>query len=288
MQYQDTGGAAYLARIYGTEEDQVNCPFYNKIGACRHGERCSRVHNKPTFSQTVVIPHMYNSPYAAMVLSGGDLGRIDMDALQAEFDDFYAEVFEECSKFGEIEEMQVAENLGEHLLGNVYVRYEDEEEAEKCLTELYGRNFAGRQLVCEYSPVVEFTEARCRQYDEGHCSRGGYCNFMHVKPVSKMLRDHLKKRHGYGKKSSDMERGYGGGQGREGDRRSRDGDRRRDHDRYRDDRRDHDRRDHDRRDHRHRDRRDYDRDHDRRRRRDSGSRDRRRRHRSSSGSRSRR
>lgn len=30
---------------------RVNCSFYFKIGACRHGDRCSRLHNKPTFSQ---------------------------------------------------------------------------------------------------------------------------------------------------------------------------------------------------------------------------------------------
>ena len=36
------GGATHLARIHGTEEDKVNCPFYFKIGACRHGDRCSR------------------------------------------------------------------------------------------------------------------------------------------------------------------------------------------------------------------------------------------------------
>ncbi len=30
---------------------RVNCSFYFKIGACRHGDRCSRIHNKPTFSQ---------------------------------------------------------------------------------------------------------------------------------------------------------------------------------------------------------------------------------------------
>eukprot|EP01047_Picozoa_sp_COSAG01_P099181 COSAG01_NODE_29244_length_642_cov_0.732965_1_plen_73_part_10 len=40
------GGAGRLARIFGTEEDKVNCPFYFKIGACRHGDRCSRLHNK--------------------------------------------------------------------------------------------------------------------------------------------------------------------------------------------------------------------------------------------------
>lgn len=36
---------------------RVNCSFYFKIGACRHGDRCSRLHNKPTFSQvTFTLP----------------------------------------------------------------------------------------------------------------------------------------------------------------------------------------------------------------------------------------
>jgi splicing factor U2AF subunit len=39
-----------LAKKYGTEDDKVNCPFYFKIGACRHGDSCTRLHNKPTLS----------------------------------------------------------------------------------------------------------------------------------------------------------------------------------------------------------------------------------------------
>lgn len=30
--------------------------------ACRHGDRCSRLHNKPTISQTILIPNMYQNP----------------------------------------------------------------------------------------------------------------------------------------------------------------------------------------------------------------------------------
>ena len=47
--------AKHLARIHGTEEDKVNCPFYYKIGACRHADRCSRLHHKPAFSPTLLI-----------------------------------------------------------------------------------------------------------------------------------------------------------------------------------------------------------------------------------------
>lgn len=38
---------------------RVNCSFYFKIGACRHGDRCSRLHNKPTFSQ-VCFPFVFS------------------------------------------------------------------------------------------------------------------------------------------------------------------------------------------------------------------------------------
>lgn len=53
--------AEYLASIFGTEKDKVNCSFYFKIGACRHGDRCSRIHNKPTFSQTIVLQATYSN-----------------------------------------------------------------------------------------------------------------------------------------------------------------------------------------------------------------------------------
>ncbi|CAH0365325.1 unnamed protein product [Pelagomonas calceolata] len=61
------GGATHLARIHGTEEDKVNCPFYFKIGACRHGDRCSRQHHKPPFSQTMIVQHMYQNPASRTV-----------------------------------------------------------------------------------------------------------------------------------------------------------------------------------------------------------------------------
>ncbi len=33
--------------------------------------------------------------------------------------------------------------------------------------------YSGRPIVCEFSPVTDFREARCRQYDEATCGRGG-------------------------------------------------------------------------------------------------------------------
>jgi len=164
---------------------QVNCPFYYKIGACRHGERCSRVHIKPAFSQTVLIPHMYARPPP-----GADgLPVDDYD----HFENFYEEILDELSKYGPIEELNVLENMGDHLIGNVYVKYKTEEGGEKCCTSLRGRYYGGQMLMPEFSLVTNFREARCRQFDEDQCARGGYCNFMHIRRTSKSLRKKLRK-----------------------------------------------------------------------------------------------
>ncbi|KAG5180830.1 hypothetical protein JKP88DRAFT_323167, partial [Tribonema minus] len=187
------GGAEHLARIHGTEEDKVNCPFYYKIGACRHGDRCSRQHHKPPFSQTLLLSHMYQNPASALLAAGGDPNAIDQDAANDEFEDFYEEVYEELCKFGSVEEMHVCDNLGDHLVGNVYIKFSDEEDADAALKGLFGRWYGGRPMVPEFSPVNDFREARCRQYDEGTCGRGGQCNFMHVRHVSKDVVRYLDK-----------------------------------------------------------------------------------------------
>jgi splicing factor U2AF subunit len=187
------GGAEHLARIHGTEEDKVNCPFYFKIGACRHGEKCIRQHHRPPFSETVIVKHMWANPMCAIASAGGDPSTIDKVAYQENFDEFYEEVFEEFMNYGKIEDVQVCENLGDHMVGNVYVKYYDEEHAEAALSALNGRFYAGRVLSCEYSPVTDFREARCRQFDENTCARGPYCNFMHVCEPSRKLRNYLDK-----------------------------------------------------------------------------------------------
>ena len=89
----------------------------------------------------------------------------------------------ELSKFGRIDSLSVCDNLGDHMVGHVYCKFFDEEEAADALNVLNGRYYDGRKMEVEFSPVTDFREAKCRDYDEGGCSRGGFCNFMHVKPV---------------------------------------------------------------------------------------------------------
>ena len=61
----------------------------------------------------------------------------------------------------------------------------DEDAAARALQGLSGRFYAGRPILVEFSPVTDFREATCRQYEENTCTRGGYCNFMHLRPISK-------------------------------------------------------------------------------------------------------
>jgi len=36
-------------------------------------------------------------------------------------------VFAELAKYGEVDEVVVADNIGDHMIGNVYIKYQSEE-----------------------------------------------------------------------------------------------------------------------------------------------------------------
>lgn len=66
------------------------------------------------------------------------------EQLQEDFDLFYEDIFMELAKFGEIEEMVVCDNVGDHLVGNVYVQYTYEEQAGNAVDDLNKRFYAGK------------------------------------------------------------------------------------------------------------------------------------------------
>lgn len=176
--------AEHYVSVYGTEKDKVNCPFYVKAGACRHGDRCSRVHNKPVFSQTILLQNLYQSPAqicATAAAHGLPEPQIPDEDRANHFDDFYFDVFDEMSKYGSIDNIYVCENLAEHLSGNTYVKFSDEESAGAALKAVQGRWYAGCQVRSEFSPVTDFREGKCRPFQrDGHCERGNFCHFMHL------------------------------------------------------------------------------------------------------------
>eukprot|EP00437_Effrenium_voratum_P037982 CAMPEP_0181478554 /NCGR_PEP_ID=MMETSP1110-20121109/42808_1 /TAXON_ID=174948 /ORGANISM="Symbiodinium sp., Strain CCMP421" /LENGTH=248 /DNA_ID=CAMNT_0023603923 /DNA_START=62 /DNA_END=805 /DNA_ORIENTATION=+ len=174
------------------EEDRVNCPFYLKIGACRNGDRCNRAHMKPTSGNTILIPHMYPCIPEAMAVANDDEWDDETYARQQEhLESFYEEVFLELAKFGEIEDMVVVDNVSEHMLGNVYCKYFNDNDADKAAQQMDKRFYGSRLIAVEYSPVTDFREARCRAFHETRCARGGLCNFMHIKHIPKAVKRNI-------------------------------------------------------------------------------------------------
>uniref|UniRef100_A0A2V0UNK5 Splicing factor U2af small subunit B-like protein n=1 Tax=Quercus pubescens TaxID=39471 RepID=A0A2V0UNK5_9ROSI len=116
---------------------------------------------------------------------------LDPRHIQDHFEDFYQDLFDELSKYGHLESLNICDNLADHMVGNVYVQFREEEHAANALRNLNGRFYSGRPIIVDFSPVTDFREATCRQYEENVCNRGGYCNFMHLKKISKELRRKL-------------------------------------------------------------------------------------------------
>lgn len=50
------------------------------------------------------------------------------------------------AEFGEIEDLIVCENIGDHLVGNVYVKYTSEYYAEGCFNALQNLSYENRPL----------------------------------------------------------------------------------------------------------------------------------------------
>jgi len=188
---------------------------------------------------------MYHNPAAMTQIVDGQSLEYDDSETQQHLEDFYEDVHAELSRFGEIEEMHVCDNISEHLIGNLYCKFSNEDESQKALQNLNGRFYGGKPIFAELSPVTNFRDARCKDYDKNECTRGGYCNFLHIRRIGRELQRMLysagpKKR----SKSRSPERS------RDKDRDSRrhrdDRDKDRDSRRHRDDRDRDDRRDRDR------------------------------------------
>ena len=128
-----------------------------------------------------------------------------------EFIDFFEDVLDELALHGRVDDMLIVHNAGEHLQGNVYVRFRTEEECADALKAVQGRWYRGRRVEGEFSPVTDFSEAVCGMFRGGFCERGEFCNFIHARPLTRELRRRLKEA---GEKRRERV-GEGGGRGRE-------------------------------------------------------------------------
>ena len=66
--------------------------------------------------------------------------------MQSAVQDFYEDIFEELAKYGEIENLNVCDNLADHMVGSVYVKFADENGAAAALQAMQGRYYGGRPI----------------------------------------------------------------------------------------------------------------------------------------------
>ncbi|CAG8587022.1 12879_t:CDS:2 [Funneliformis caledonium] len=166
---------------YGTEKDQVNCPFYLKTGACRYGDSCGRYHPYPEKCCTILIKNMYEG-MPVQLADENDDDDLEFDEVEAEkhYFDFFEDVHTEFQQYGNIVQFKVCNNFQQHLRGNVYVQYSSEVEAELAIENIRGRWYAGKQLICDYCPVTKWKPAICGYYQRKQCPKGIQCNFLHA------------------------------------------------------------------------------------------------------------
>ncbi|XP_030955491.1 zinc finger CCCH domain-containing protein 5 isoform X2 [Quercus lobata] len=197
---------------FGTEQDKAHCPFHLKTGACRFGQRCSRVHFYPDKSCTLLIRNMYNGPglaweqdeglevckrclhvilyWSSLLVMAITLRGLRMQAtilhtdeeVEGCYEEFYEDVHTEFLKFGEIVNFKVCRNGAFHLRGNVYVQYKSLDSAVLVYNSINGRYFAGKQISCEFVNVTRWKVAICGEYMKSRfktCSHGTACNFIH-------------------------------------------------------------------------------------------------------------
>lgn len=177
--------------MYG---DNGVCKFFSKMGACRNGDGCILIHQKPNSSPTVLFPMMYPNPLAIDNVPDRPYNfTYDKKYIKKHFEKFYKNVWRTFMNLGKIAELRVVSNLGDHLLGNVYIRFESKADAARVTEELRSKSFEGILLLPELSPVVEFANGCCKEDAQGECSRGGACNYLHIVKISKSVLEKLEK-----------------------------------------------------------------------------------------------
>ncbi|XP_062521559.1 U2 small nuclear ribonucleoprotein auxiliary factor 35 kDa subunit-related protein 2-like [Corticium candelabrum] len=164
--------------------DKKPCPFFVKTGACRFGDRCSKHHDWPVISSTLLIPNMFN----IFELDQQQLNEADQD-VELEYDerevylkfiDFYEDIKPAFEDAGRVIQLKVCCNMEPHLRGNVYVQYENEEDASRAFTIFNGRWYAQHQLSVQFTSVNNWKAAICGLFHRNACPKGRYCNFLHV------------------------------------------------------------------------------------------------------------
>ncbi|WVZ09507.1 hypothetical protein V8G54_014037 [Vigna mungo] len=91
---------------------------------------------------------------------------IDSRQIQDHFEEFYAGIFKELYTYSEIKNLHVCDNLADHMAGNVYAKFREEEHAANPVRNFTGRFYVGRSIMVDFSRVTNFRAVPCSQYEK--------------------------------------------------------------------------------------------------------------------------
>ncbi|KAG5858552.1 hypothetical protein KMI_14g19350 [Encephalitozoon hellem] len=162
------------------------CIFYSKTNGCRYGLECTKAHRIPSRSKVVVIKNMYlyprNDPESVL----------SKDAVQIHLDLFYEDWFSEMSvKYGAVRMLAIASNISPQLLGNIYIEFEEERAALRCMEEIGKRYYCGKRIVVELGNCYRISDGVCTDHEKGLCAKGERCGFIHVAKATASLVEEL-------------------------------------------------------------------------------------------------
>lgn len=141
------------------------CPFFQKTGACRFKDVCSRNHVRPGVSKVLLVPGFYSHfslEHGMESEHGSDLMLEYEDReTYSHFREFFDDILPEFEKCGQIRQLKVCCNKEPHLRGNVYVEYATVREALRAYKLFQGRFYGGKQLNVEFCTIPSWKSAIC-------------------------------------------------------------------------------------------------------------------------------
>lgn len=153
-----------LKESFDSNPGKPLCPFFQKTGACRFKDGCSRNHKRPGISRVLLIPNFYSHYSLEQVENeyGSDfMLEYENHETYAHFKEFFFDVLPEMEKCGTVRQFKVCCNLEPHLRGNVYIEYSRLREAVKSFQMFHGRWYGGKQLNVEFCAIDSWRSAIC-------------------------------------------------------------------------------------------------------------------------------
>ncbi|VEN60118.1 unnamed protein product [Callosobruchus maculatus] len=173
----------HLKLTMETNPSKETCTFFQKTGACRFGDACSRNHVRPGISRVLLIPNFFSHYSLEKTefehILDSDLEHENHETYQA-FREFFHDVVDELETYGRLKLFKVCCNKEHHLRGNVYVEFATTRAALKCYKGIHGRWYGGKQLTAEFCGITAWKRAICGLYFTKKCPKGSMCNYLHV------------------------------------------------------------------------------------------------------------